>query len=380
MVRRRRGSGRGGRRRQDWADLSKAYVDSGIALVLGSGASKDCGIPIWKELLVRIAQRCLFSQTREEEKARQQASRWFHEIQETLTWPAVTRLLEARSLDLPRSEIPEAARKEGLEFPYLVRQALYQDFVWEAADALGDWPQVDKSNHTQFWKRIKQKNRMLASIAALCAIRETRRGWSVNPRIKAIVTFNLDPILQGYVKARYARGLLRTVERPSAGSRSGKINVYHMHGMLRWDSQWCNMTKAAPDALVLTEQQYFDFFNRSTSLFNYTFLHVLREHPCLFVGLSMRDDNLRRLLHHSYTERVDSYLREKRSQRYAEEHSRRHFVIHKKSGEAGLTEDRAKSLLELGVHVLWVDDFADIESRLKRLYESVSDVTWADVY
>ncbi|HEU0079649.1 MAG TPA: SIR2 family protein [Longimicrobiaceae bacterium] len=53
----------------------------------------------------------------------------------------------------------------------------------------------------------------------------------------------------------------------------------------------------APDVRVFTEQEYFDFFNRPTSIYNYTFLHLLREFPCLFIGLSLKDDNIRRLLH-----------------------------------------------------------------------------------
>ena len=46
--------------------------------------------------------------------------------------------------------------------------------------------------------------------------------------------------------------------------------------------------------MVLTEQDYFDVFNDNTRLFNYTLLHLLREHSAVFVGLSLQDENLHR--------------------------------------------------------------------------------------
>src|SRR6185437_9069910 len=97
-----------------------------------------------------------------------------------------------------------------------------------------------------------------------------------NSLIHGIVTFNLDALLQAYVRARYGRHLLRTTERASAGKKPHTISLYHMHGHLRFDEMAGDLTKEAPDAVVLTEQDYFDFFNNPNSMFNYTFLYLLR--------------------------------------------------------------------------------------------------------
>jgi len=89
------------------------------------------------------------------------------------------------------------------------------------------------------------------------------------------------------------------------------IPVYYMHGYLRFDKRsFWKPKKEAPDVRVLTEQEYYDFVNRPTLIYTYTYLHLLRGHPCMFVGMSLLDDNIRRLLHHSLTERIDGHKRE----------------------------------------------------------------------
>lgn len=55
-----------------------------------------------------------------------------------------------------------------------------------------------------------------------------------------------------------------------------------MHGLLRFDEKRDDRGKEAQDRVVITEQDYYDFFNDPTSIFNYTSLHLLREHSCLF--------------------------------------------------------------------------------------------------
>lgn len=117
-----------------------------------------------------------------------------------------------------------------------------------------------------------------------------------------------------------ARNWSGTVERASAGpyaqseSERGsfvprRINIYHLHGYLRFDKK-AGEPRKETDKITLTEQDYFDVFNDPTSIFNYTFLHLLREWTCLFIGLSMQDENVRRLLHYSAKERMESLMAE----------------------------------------------------------------------
>ena len=104
--------------------------------------------------------------------------------------------------------------------------------------------------------------------------------------------------------------------------------------------------------MVFTEQDYFNFYNDPTSLFNYTFLYLLREATCLFVGLSMQDENIRRMLHLSKMERVQDLIREGVKHKKARERSFRHFVILKRCEMHLIDKALQQSLLRLGTHVL----------------------------
>lgn len=193
---------------------------------------------------------------------------------------------------------------------------------------------------------------------------------------------------------RFNKRLVFTVERSSAAlERSSKsklaagtrkIHAYHMHGYLRFDKKMGQPAKEST-RLVITEQEYFDFVNNPNSLFNYTFLFLLREYPCLFIGLSMTDDNIRRLLHYSMTERREGLVEEpgnsnpKATADAPEVQTVRHFAIFKRFQSENLNWLTETSLLNLGTRVLWVEDFAEIPGRLGQVYESTGN-TWQTVF
>jgi hypothetical protein len=243
--------------------------------------------------------------------------------------------------------------------------------------------------------------------------------------IRAIVTFNLDSLLQEYTRARYNNpGLLRTIERATQSPDISKISVYHMHGLLRFDNKAKQAEKEAADAVVLTEQDYYNFFNDPMSLFNYTFMYLLREYSCLFIGLSMQDENIRRLLHYSreerrqsylkkhpneseddaVRERVESYLKKRpgkqeddaieelvqslqhdlkkltnKTEDKAIERSCRHFAILQHSDSPATDDAVENSLLALGTHVLWIANYDQIPTLLAKIYNSPS-YKWDQVY
>jgi hypothetical protein len=320
--------------------LQETYRDRGIVLVLGSGVSIGSGLPNWSGLLERVAgtvaggaEPHLFNQLRRNE----------------VGLPVVASILEERS----------SGRREFME---VVRDALYRDFPFFPSG-------IAENDRSVLVDHVRTRNPTLRAVASLCASKEPRTNdFEPNEKIHAVVTFNLDSLVQTYVRARYGKRLLRTVERPSASSNPRKISIYHMHGFLRFDRKAHEPTKEASDAVVLTEQDYFNFFNNPMSLFNYTFMYLLREFSCLFVGLSMQDENIRRLLHFSKLERVRSYWSEGVKEP-ARDKLIRHFALLRRTVSS---VDRAleESLLPLGTEVLWVHDYDEIESQLRNVYKA----------
>jgi len=268
--------------------------------------------------------------------------------------------------------IENACLEEGTKPSDLIRQELYQDFPF--------FPEgVGKGNRGEFIRYIRGCNPTLRAVASLCARRdEGKRTYSPNPLIHAVVNFNLDAVLEAYAYARYEKRILRAIERPSARTMPGRISVYHMHGYLRFDRYIGDRTKEAPDVLVFTEQEYFDFFNQPNSLFNYTFLYLLREYSCLFIGLSLNDDNIRRLLHYSKAEREHSFEREGVSQP-DEREIIRHFVILPDWTASEINHLTEASLKRLGTRVLWVSDFSEIPERLGSMYDAAGG-RWQEVF
>jgi hypothetical protein len=333
-----------------WKKLGETYAEDGIFLALGAGVSVDSQLPSWLGLLQRLVATHL--NTRD--------NLLFEDLKNHgLSLPVIASLLEERSSD--RSE-----------FIKRVRESLYHDFPY--------FPEgITKSNRRRFVKYVQETNKTLRSVASLCAIPlENRRTYEANKRIQAIVTFNLDALLQAYVYARYEKRLLRTIERPSASRKPGKINIYHMHGFLRFDPKAGDPRKEAPDEVVLTEQDYFDFFNEPTSLFNYTFLYLLREFSCLFIGLSLQDDNIRRLLHYSNMERLRGFMKEGVIS-VSREKVIRHYAVLKRSGKVHVDKAIEDTLDPLGTRVLWIDDYAEIPMYFEGIYRSVGE-KWEAVF
>ena len=327
----------------EWDLLTKIYSERGIVLALGAGVSLGSRLPTWSGLLSRLAADSTDAPDVDGDAL----------IKEGLALPVIASILEEQS--------PDRAH-----FAERVRRALYRDLPF--------FPHgVDKGNRGDFVRFIREENRTLHAVGALCALPTARRRYEPNRRIRGIVTFNLDALLQAYVYARFEKRLLRTIERASASSSSRRINIYHMHGFLRFDSHAGDLRKDGPDSLVLTEQDYFNFFNDPTSLFNYTFLYLLRESTCLFIGLSMQDENIRRILHLSRLERVRALRREGCAPEEARRRALRHFAILKRSGAPRLDHAIELTLRPLGTNVLWIDDWAEIEQELRGLYESTGE-------
>ncbi|MGY1701269.1 SIR2 family protein [Geodermatophilus sp. SYSU D00766] len=342
--------------------LQHAYRERQVFLVLGAGVSVGSGLPLWSELLRRIFTSCYA----------EAGPRLFDTLtHEGMAFPVMTSLLEETARDREDGYRPREA------FTDLVRAALYRDFPWFPAG-------VPPHRARNFVDAMDNQNSTLRAVSAFCTSRSPDTGrFLPNPRVRAVITFNLDALLQAHSRAKYCldprqRPILRTIERPSAGSQPDKLSVYHVHGHMRFDRKLGNRKKEAPDQMVLTEQDYFDAFNDPMRLFNYTFLHLLREYTAVFVGLSMQDENLRRLLHHSKHERVRALRAEGRPDDQIRDRVLRHVAFLPASSDQEVRRAQLSTLEPLGVRVVWLPSFGELPAHLQRVYET-DGAAWSDV-
>jgi hypothetical protein len=336
----------------DWNQFRQVYRKHGIVLVLGAGVSFGSGLPTWEGLLEAVAEGLDGSDH----------GRLFRDLRSGgVPLPVIANVLEERS------------GTRG-EFIRRIREALYSRFPF--------FPEgVTEDNGEALVEHVRANNLTMRCVAGLLVMPERGEStYTPNPLVHAVVTFNLDGVLQEYVKARYSKPLLRTIDRASAQLVARRTSIYHMHGFLRFDKKAENLAKNSPDLVVLTEQDYFNYFGDPTSLFNYTFLYVLRESSCLFIGLSMQDENIRRLLHVSRRERMQGLRAEgNRTAVQIEQELQRHVAILKRSGAPHVDRAVEESLHPLGTAVLWIDNHAEHEARLRQLYSTASS-SWNVVF
>jgi len=328
-----------------WKLLAKLYRERGVALILGAGVSTGCNLPGWADLLRRVAASC---------------------------WGppggAIVDDLVKSGMSLPTiAGLLEAERPSGTKFPELLRQALYRDFPFDGIlkSAAERRRLVDLVQGTG----SSAGNTTMRAAAAFCAIKQSD-AFVANPGVHAVITSNVDSVLRTYVRARYDGWLLRTIESAKHNRRSGRIPTYYMHGFLHFNS---DPDKAEEEQVptVFTEAEYFDFFNRPHSVFNYTFLYTLREVNCVFVGMSMTDQNIRRLLHYSVAERRGAGSADPRRT------GLRHFALLPRSRSPKNDKLTDLSLRLLGTRVLWIDSFDEIPDRLGKVY---GHGKWQEVY
>lgn len=336
--------------------LKESYAQREIVLCLGAGVSQGSRVPDWKELLYRIGGKVMRGEAHGRQVVDQLA-------EDGLSLPAIAGILEAEHQKRRRlaKEEPEA------QFSDLIREALYREtgLVHDSS-----------SKAEAFVKQTQRDNPTLRAVGALCVI--DGPPFKRNPKVRAVINFNYDALFYRYTRARYRPFLLRTIERPEAPLNPNRIPVYHPHGFLHFSKKYAgNKDRETPDQLVLTEQEYFDRFNRPLTVFTYTMLFLLREHPFLFLGCSLNDENVRRLLHYSLQERLEGI---KRREKRPSSRAIRHFMIRKRERNPEITHLVEASLKRLGVRIVWINDYADIGEVLGQVYEAVDGRRWGDVY
>jgi hypothetical protein len=171
--------------------------------------------------------------------------------------------------------------------------------------------------------------------------------------IQAIINYNFDDILEERLRKESVPCL--TVLSGRQKLPRGRIPSYHVHGVLPL-RQFVRLSdrgkRMENDTLVFSEEEYHSEYADPYRWSNLTQIGTLGRHKGLFVGLSMHDPNLRRLIdvtHRQYPE-IWNYAILQRAPRAANEDGK--SLILKNLAE-NVEED---SFSKIGVKVVWVND------------------------
>jgi SIR2-like domain len=221
--------------------------------VLGAGVSLSRGVPTWSVLARSLAKRL-----------------------ETPI-PADAEVLHPLGLPIAFERMEASCAKRGAVFAEELRAQMYGE--------LG--PQSDTD-----------------TLGVLAALLVREQALDV-PRIRRVVTFNVDDLLETEANGErdpFVDPVLWAITRESARPRAERgaggrppIPVYHLHGFLPRPGTEL-VRRDAIETLVFTEAQYWATFAEPQSFPNRVMMNALHDSVCVFLGLSMTDVNLARWL------------------------------------------------------------------------------------
>lgn len=192
--------------------------------------------------------------------------------------------------------------------------------------------------------------------------------------------YNFDDVLEQMLQAK---GLINTEDFTSI-SKDAEIKshntlpIYHVHGIIP--------EKGPTDIVVFSEEEYHNRYANSYHWSNVEQLHSLSRMHCFFIGLSMSDPNLRRLLdvahrmnctdeipHFAFLKRtkLEDYCVSSVDKTCKYVHVSKSLIDEKKQKEIydlnyGVMENIFR---ELGVQVIWYEKHDDLPELLAEVFE-----------
>ena len=131
---------------------------------------------------------------------------------------------------------------------------------------------------------IDMRNILYANIHTSKLINSIARLIEIS-NIESIISYNYDDLVEQKVNEKKPCYPVFDKSRPIDGN---SLHVYHVHGFIPQNGDW--------SPIVLGEKEYHQIYQESYNWGNVEQLHALCRSACLFIGLSMTDPNLRRLI------------------------------------------------------------------------------------
>lgn len=279
-------------------DAKFSFRENRCSLFLGAGVSCSAGGPSWEDLLYKSIKR-------------------FKKPFYKNDFKKIYRACGMSPIVMGRYIVPDKKQLEKLS-DYLQRYVLYKN--------------VDLNRSSL--------------ISAICEAIESKN-------VESVITYNYDDLVE---TAMTGRGNM-TVASVVAKSRNhqDEVPIYHVHGMIPHEKSEIASTP------VISERDYHDIYRESFHWSNVEQLHTLDRNSCFFIGLSMTDPNLRRLLdfsHNGSDREIHHYAFLRRESLYGTDDvdkNKKHF------------ETIENQMEELGVYVIWYEAYDEVPQYIRQI-------------
>lgn len=285
----------------------KAFLTERVSFFLGAGVSIDSNLPDWEELLKRVIE---------------QASKDGVTTLKRDDYDGLLKECGSSSIIMGRF-LQTFFDGDEEKFKTAIRQALYQGGK-------------------------KQPGALAKTICKM--VKYDREN------ICSIITYNYDDLIEQGLKS------VKIDNIPVFGDvqHSTAMPVYHVHGYLPQEKDY-------PSDIVLSEKEYHEIYRRSFHWSNVEQLHAMQRSVCFFIGLSMTDPNLRRLLDIAQGE-VKGNSRDMRHFAFIKEYDKINGNADAKK-LCDLKRRMSEMLRDLGVAVLWYKKHSDLPGVLDKLMQ-----------
>lgn len=287
----------------DLKSAQKAFVSGPNTFFLGAGVSCSEGLPGWENLLMAVLSDATKTKVKKEE------------------FEALFKANGSSSIIMGRY-IRRLFDDDKQQFASAIHNCLYKDRT------LGS---------------IKS-----GTIKKICDLVKNNRN-----RVKSIITYNYDDLIeQQMANIGVATSSVFDTHEPD-----GRFPVYHVHGILDHEG-------IKSSDIVLSEDDYHEQYRRSFMWSNVEQLHALQNNNCFFIGLSMTDPNLRRLLDITRSEANDKNQRDSHCFAFLMKNDVAKDV---KGDKEGFLNEQKYILENLGVRVIWYNDHNELPNLLDKL-------------
>lgn len=288
--------------------LKNALNSNQMILVCGAGVSIDSSLPSWEQLMISILGEAI---TRFPDKIHNKEE----DVKTLLSKMPQSNLIIGKYLRLILKD----------EFDKVLQHSLYSYYN----------KKMGSENPNNF-----DETNMLKAISALA--RPNRLGRHLD----SIISFNFDDLIERTLSKHNIKH--SSIWKEGQVPEVDALPIYHVHGFLP-NKEIIDMPN-----LVFSEDAYHSQFIDPYSWQNLIQLNAFSKNTCLFIGLSLSDPNLRRLLD----------ISSRRNGR------RQHYIVVKRF--TSNTDDLITLLFDmdassLGLNVIWCDDYDEIPDILNQI-------------
>lgn len=292
--------------KKDIEKLSKALSDGCLTIVCGAGVSIDAGIPAWNELLIQLLEKMM------------------------------KKISDNNNIEFNK-EANEFYRKKyssALIISKYLKNNLGSDFYQEIRSIL--------------YSAKIHKSKTIDAIIDLARPQRERK------MLNSIITFNFDSLIEENLSSQQIK--FKSIYSEGIKHNYDELPIYHVHGYLPKSND------TPIDAnIVFSEDAYHNQFIDPFSWSNLIQLNTLNQNTCLFIGISLNDPNLRRLL---------DIVNRKNPERHLN-----HYII-KRLPVSPSKDNKIDELSrfleeqdanELGLNVIWVNKHSDTPAILNNI-------------